>query len=161
VLRCKLVSASALAFAFYVSPANAQTTTAPGVTRTVLAATGGAVLGGLAGGIIGGATVSSQYCNGNNPDYCLGARFPRILWGMGGGITVGAPVGAWLGNGRRGKLVYDMLASGALFGGEILALKSLVHGNQTAHKSTVLGIVIAVPIAQIIASTIVERVTSP
>jgi hypothetical protein len=144
-----------------VASAGAQTSRASAdrasVGRTLLGATAGAVLGGLIGGAVGAGTVSEEICQGGGPDACLGATIPRALWGTGIGITVGTPIGAYIGNRQQGRLAYTMLASVALFGGELLALRNLVHDGHTRHKSTVIGIAVAVPVLQIIGTTLVER----
>ena len=169
----------ALAAALYAAPAGAQPVAARvsagppifGATavtaasnasaatgRTLLGATAGALVGGLAGAYIGAATASgASPCQTGDPDGCLGAQLPRALWGIGIGITLGAPVGAHLGNRRRGHPAYTALASAALFAGEVVALRSLVDDGRTEHKSTVVGIAVAVPVLQIIATTIAER----
>jgi hypothetical protein len=131
---------------------------APATGRTVLGATAGAVLGGVVGGVIGAATASRErVCQVGDPDGCLGATIPRALWGTGVGITLGTPVGAHLGSGRRGNLVYAMLASAGLFAGELIALDALVDDGRTEHKGTVVGIAVSVPVLQIIATTLTER----
>ena len=129
--------------------------------RTLLGATAGAALGGLAGGVIG-TTIGSRAtaCQIGDPDGCLGAQIPHALWGTGVGITLGTPIGAHLGNGRRGNPAYTALASAALFVGEIVALRSLVHDGRTEHKGTVVGIAVAVPILQVLATTLTERAFS-
>lgn len=124
---------------------------------TFLGATAGAVLGGVAGGVIGAATTRAAECQIGDPDGCLGAQIPRALWGTGIGITVGTPLGAHAGNRRRGSVTYTMLASAALFAGEVIALNSLVEDGRTEHKRTVVGIAVGVPVLQIVATTLVER----
>ena len=73
------------------------------------------------------------------------------------GITLGAPIGAHLGNRRRGHLAYTVIASAALFAGEVVALRSLVDDGRTEHKSTVVAIAVGVPVLQILVTTLVER----
>ena len=170
-----------LAVAIITTPSNAQPITRPQAVRarhahvattptstrvadgrTVFGATAGAVLGGLAGAIIGGWTASNAPpCQIGDPDGCLGATIPRAIWGTGIGITLGTPVGAHLGNHKRGNLLYTTLASTALFAGEVLALRSLIHEGRSDHADAVIGIAIGVPVLQIITTTIVERATAP
>jgi hypothetical protein len=143
-----LVFGTALAAA----PASAQT------GRTVLGATAGTIVGGLSGALIGGWVASSaQPCQNGDPDGCLGATIPKAIWGTGIGITVGTPIGAHLGNRRAGHPLYTLLTSAGLFAGEVIALNSLVEDGHTKHKSTVVGIAVAVPVLQIIGTTIAER----
>jgi len=141
--------------------ASEDSKTAAATGWTLLGATSGAVLGGLVGGVIGAYTASgAPPCQIGDPDGCLGATIPRALWGTGIGITIGTPVGAHLGNRRRGRPVYALLVSTALFAGEVVALRSLVHDGRSEHKNGVIGIAVGVPVLQIVASTIVERRTS-
>ena len=140
------------------APPVGASTAGGGTGRTLFGATAGAVLGGLAGGVIGAAIGGrAEACQVGDPDGCLGAQLPRALWGTGVGITLGAPIGAHLGNRRGGNPAYTMLASLALFAGEIVALRALIDDGRTEHKSTVFGIAVAVPVLQIIATTVVER----
>ena len=134
-----------------------------GAGRTLLWSTGGAVLGGLAGAVIGAATASDEdVCrSGGDPDGCLGAQLLPAIWGTGIGITLGAPVGAHFGNRRGGQPVYTALTSLALFAGEVIALNALIDDRRTEHKSTVVGIAVAVPVLQIIGTTLVERAFTP
>ena len=139
-------------------PLQARAANTAGATGwTILGATAGAVIGGLTGGLIGAATTRAAACDNGDPDGCLGAQLPRALWGTGIGITVGTPIGAHFGNRRRGRVAYTALASAVLFAGEVIALQSLVDDGRTEHKRTVVGIAVAVPVLQIVATTLVER----
>ena len=131
--------------------------------RTLLWATGGAVLGGLAGAVIGAGTASDEdVCrSGGDPDGCLGAQLLPAIWGTGIGITLGAPVGAHFGNRRGGQPVYTALTSLALFAGEVIALNALIDDRRSEHKSTVVAIAVTVPVLQIIGTTLVERALTP
>jgi len=132
------------------TPALAQSR--PSVGRTVAGSVLGAATGAVVGAIAGGS-FTSRDCPEGDPDACLGAAFPGFIWGTGVGTTVGAPVGAWIGSGRRNSLLPPMLASAALFGVEVLALRSIVHDGRTQHKDAALAIVIVTPIAQVAASS--------
>jgi hypothetical protein len=159
LLAASLVSGALTSPAVAQGPVGRPARSAAAATGlTALGATAGAIVGGLGGAIVGATTASgAPPCKTGDPDGCLGAQLPRAIWGTGIGITVGTPIGAHLGNGRRGNAVYTALASTALFAGEIIALRSLVDDGRTRHKSTVIGIAIAVPILQIVATTIAER----
>ncbi len=85
---------------------------------------------------------------------------PKAIWGAGVGITALTPLGAHVGNRKRGNLAYTMLASAALFAGEVIVLNALVEDGRTEHKGTVFGIAIGMPVVQIIATTLVERATA-
>jgi hypothetical protein len=82
--------------------------------------------------------------------------FLGVIWGGGVGHTVGIPLGAHFMGGRNGKLVPSLLASTAIFGAEILALRYAVKDGQYVHKNTAIGVVIAAPILQIISSVVFE-----
>jgi hypothetical protein len=69
------------------------------------------------------------------------------------GATVGAPVGAWLGSGRNGSVAKSLLASSALFAAEVLVLRSIVKDGRTKHEGAAVGIVVAVPVLQVLVST--------
>jgi hypothetical protein len=145
----------AVALTCVTSPGLAQRAPGAGIGR----ATGGAILGGAIGvalgGLAGGAFTSSK-CEGGNPDACIGPTFLGILWGGGIGHTVAIPLGAHLAGGRRGALVPSMLTSAAIFGAEILVLRSAVKDGHYVHKNTAIGVVIAAPILQIISSVAFE-----
>lgn len=134
------------------SPASAQAQGRASVGRTVAGSVLGAATGAVVGAIAGGSWTSRD-CPEGDPDACLGAAFPGAIWGVGAGTTIGAPVGAWIGSGRRRSLVPPMLASAALFGAEVLALRSIVHDGRTRHKDAALAIVIVTPIAQVAVSS--------
>ncbi|MDB4917190.1 MAG: hypothetical protein JWM95_4834 [Gemmatimonadetes bacterium] len=123
---------------------------------------GGALLGTIAGVAVGGfvgGSLDSGSCE--NPDTCLDRALLGFFWGGTGGAAVGAPLGAHFGNRSQGRLGASLLASAAVFGAEIVALRSLLHDGQTAHKSTVFAIMTLTPVLQAITSTIVEARTSP
>ncbi|HEX5970441.1 MAG TPA: hypothetical protein VFY85_00845 [Gemmatimonadaceae bacterium] len=134
------------------SPASVQAQGRASVGRTVAGSVLGAATGAVAGAIAGGSW-TSRNCPEGDPDKCLGAAFPGAIWGVGVGTTIGAPVGAWIGSGRRNSLLPPMLASAALFGAEVLTLRSIVHDGRTRHKDAALGIVIATPIVQVAVSS--------
>jgi len=145
-----IITSGVLAITAFTSTARAQRQASIGrtVAGSVLGAVAGATLGAIAGG-----SWTSRDCPAGDPDACLGAAFPGAIWGVGVGTTVGAPVGAWIGSGRRNSLLPPMLASAALFGVEVLALRSIVHDGRTQHKDAALAIVIVTPIAQVAASS--------
>jgi hypothetical protein len=145
-----IIASGLLALTTPFTPALAQSR--PSVARTVAGSVLGAATGAVVGAIAGGSWTSRD-CPTGDPDACLGAAFPGAIWGVGVGTTVGAPVGAWLGAGRRTSLVPPMIASAALFAGEVLVLRSIVHDGRTQHKDAALAIVIVTPIAQIAASS--------
>ena len=138
-----------------VSLAQATNRAAPSVARTAF----GSVLGVAAGTVIGafaGGGWTSRDCPEGDPDACLGAAFPGFIWGAGVGATVGAPVGAWLGSGRNGNVGTSLLVSSALFAAEVLALRSIVKDGRTEQKGTAMAIVVAVPVLQVVASTLLH-----
>ena len=145
-----IIARGLLAITTFTSAARAQSR--PSVGRTVAGSVLGAVTGAAVGAIAGGSWTSRD-CPEGDPDACLGAAFPGAIWGVGVGTTIGAPVGAWIGSGRRNSLLPPMLASAALFGAEVLALRSIVHDGRTQHKDAALAIVIVTPIAQVAVSS--------
>ena len=123
-------------------------------------ATAGAILGGALGVAVGGFTgaafTSSNCDSGGNPDSCIGPTLLGIIWGGGVGHTIGIPLGAHYIGGRRGELVPSMLVSAAIFGAEVLVLRTAVKDGQYVHKNTAIATVIAAPILQIISSVMFE-----
>jgi hypothetical protein len=117
-------------------------------------ATLGVAVGAVAGAFIGGAA-TTRSCN-NGPDDCLGQAFPGFIWGAGIGSTVGAPAGASLANRGRGNVLLSLAASTAIFGAEVVALRSIVHDGRTMHADAARGIVITAPVLQIVTSTLLE-----
>jgi hypothetical protein len=149
----RLAAALALAVALLAGTAEAQS-----AGRTLLGSTAGALIGGFAGALSGASMASDDpACQGGDPDGCLGAQIPKAMWGTGIGITVGAPLGAHFGNRQQGRLALTLLASGALFAGELVALNALVDDGRTEHKNAVFAIAIGVPVLQVIATTWAER----
>ncbi len=153
--RLRTAAWIAIALTCVASPALAQI--APGAS--IPRATAGAVLGGAVGVAIGGlagAAFTSRNCEEGNPDACIGPTFLGIIWGGGVGHTIGIPLGAHYVGGRKGELVPSMLVSAAIFGAEVLVLRSAVQDGRYVHKNTAIGVVIAAPILQIISSVIFE-----
>lgn len=158
-LRIRSISAAcfiAAALSFAALPVMAQRTSGASIPR----ATAGAILGGVVGVAVGGFTgaafTSSRCDGGGNPDSCIGPMILGIIWGGGVGHTVGIPLGAHYIGGRKGSLVPSMLASAAIFGAEVLVLRSAVKDGQYVQKNMALGVVIAAPILQIISSVVFE-----
>ena len=156
--RIRLIAAAgwiAAALTCVSSGGRAQLASGASIPR----ATGGAVLGGAVGMVVGGfagASFTSRNCESGNPDACLGESFPGFLWGAGIGGTIAIPLGAHYAGGRKGALVPSMLVSAAIFGAEVLALRSAVKDGQYVHKRTAIAVVIAAPILQIISSVAFE-----
>ena len=146
----------AVGLSFLASPVIGQSTSGASIPR----ATAGAILGGVVGVAVGGFTgaafTSSRCDGGGNPDSCIGPMLLGIIWGGGVGHTVGIPLGAHYIGGRKGSLVPSLLASAAIFGAEVLVLRSAVKDGQYVQKNMALGVVIAAPILQIISSVVFE-----
>jgi hypothetical protein len=109
---------------------------------------GGSALGGALGGLLGGAAgygaALATGCGGWN---CL--FLP--LAGSAVGVTVMAPVGAHLANEREGSLQISMLISAAIAAAGIGTVFLTGVGDET--------MMLAIPLAQVAASTITEMVT--
>jgi protein-S-isoprenylcysteine O-methyltransferase Ste14 len=146
----------AVALTCLSTPALAQSSSGASIPR----ATAGAILGGVVGVAVGGYTgaafTNSRCDSGGNPDSCIGPTILGIIWGGGIGHTVGIPLGAHYIGGRKGQLVPSVLASAAIFGAEVLVLRSAVKDGQYVHKNLAIGTVIAAPILQIISSVVFE-----
>jgi hypothetical protein len=146
----------ALALTCLTSQSLAQSSSGASIPR----ATAGAILGGVVGVAVGGFTgaafTSGRCDSGGNPDSCIGPMLLGIIWGGGVGHTVGIPLGAHYIGGRKGEIGPSLLASAAIFGAEVLALRYAVKDGQYVHKDTAIGVVIAAPILQIISSVFFE-----
>ena len=158
ILRIRLIAAAGwIASALICASSTGLGQHASGAS--IARVTGGAVLGGAVGMVVGGfagAAFTSRNCESGNPDACLGESFPGFLWGAGVGGTIAIPLGAHYAGGRRDALVPSMLVSAAIFGAEVLALRSAVKDGQYVHKRTAIAVVIAAPILQIISSVAFE-----
>lgn len=117
----------------------------PGIDGPVF---GGIALGGL-GFVVGGFAGYGVANCPNHGDFCgLGEMF----LGAAVGGTLGMATGVHLGNRRRGSLGTDFVVGSAVWGGGIaLAATAKFEGN------AVWAIFLAIPVAQLIATTNVER----
>jgi hypothetical protein len=127
---------------------------------------GGGVLGGvagvLAGGLLGLVAGGNHCTDSGNPDTCYGLE--GTLIGAAAGYTVGVPVGTHYANHRRGNLGRSLLVSTAIAGaGAGVLAASGVHWNSASNstgRKVVPVVLLAVPIAQIVASVRIEERTS-
>lgn len=143
----------------HAQSATPATSGVTGTTSSIGRAFAGAVLGGaagaLAGGVAGTAVGSNDCYDRGNPDTC------RWLEGLviGGalGITVGIPVGAHLLNRRHGPLAWSLLASvGIATAGAIAFHQADLHARGAGRGTLLSGILIAVPVLQVVTSTVIE-----
>jgi hypothetical protein len=105
----------------------------------------GGVLGGAVG-LVGGAYVGARITEDDCEDcFLLGGIRGAIAGG-----SAGIPLGVHLANGRRGKLLPSLLASLAIGGA---GLGAAVLANKYE-------LMIPVPVAQLVASILIERSTS-
>lgn len=128
-------------------PEPADSTEAPRLGTVYAYGAAGGVAGFFAGGLVGLAF--SYDCTGD--DYC-GLRGFLIGAAVGGTLTMA--LGVHLGNDRRGSLPLDMLTGAAVWGVGI--------GTAAAtgwDDSVTLIAAIGVPMAQLLATTAVERAT--
>jgi hypothetical protein len=137
----------------------AQTTapasTGRALTGALIGSAGGALVGGITGLWIGG----NRCIDPGNPDSCDWLR--GMVVGVAVGTTLGAPVGAHLLNRRRGALHYSLLASAVIAGAGIVALRAADRSAQGSRRTATLnGILIGVPVLQVIAATVIETRTS-
>jgi hypothetical protein len=106
-------------------------------------------LGGIAGaavGVMAGGWVGGKAREGVCEDCALGG----LLYGAVAGESAALPVGVHLANGRRGRLGPSLLASLALGGA----------GLGAAALTNEYGILLAVPVAQLVSAIAIERATS-
>ena len=125
------------------SPAEAAGAGRPG-THPLLLGLGG-VVGGAAG-LFAGAYVGARLA-----DDCEDCDLGGAIFGGVAGGSAGIPVGVHLANGGRGRLLPSLGASLAI----------CVIGMGAAEAANNSGIMIAVPIAQLVSSVLIERGTSP
>ncbi len=115
--------------------------------RMYLYGTGLGLVGFFAGGSVGLALSSN--CTGD--DYC---EFRGFLLGAAVGGTTAMALGVHLGNDRRGSFPLDLFTGAAIWGAGIGTAAA------TGWDDTVtLVVAIGVPIAQLLATTAVERAT--
>jgi len=106
-------------------------------------------LGGIAGGAVGvmaGGWVGGKAREG----VCEDCALSGLLYGAVAGGSAALPVGVHLANGRRGRLGPSLLASLALGGA----------GLGAAALTNEYGILVAVPVAQLVSAIVIERATS-
>jgi len=119
--------------------------TSPDAGGTALGATGGWVLGVLAGGLIGhlvDPTVPSEYAPVSN-----GAAAGALL-----GTVAGPSIGAHLGNRRQGNPLLACVGTAAASGGVFLLAQSFEREGRIV-------IVLAIPVVQVGTATLLERLT--
>ena len=156
IARVRIAACIAAAITCFASPVLAQGSARASVPRATAGAILGGALGVAVGGFAGAAFTNSRCDSGGNPDSCIGPTLLGIIWGGGVGHTVGIPLGAHYIGGRKGELVPSMLVSAAIFGAEVLVLRTAVKDGQYVHKNTAIATVIAAPVLQIISSVIFE-----
>ena len=106
-------------------------------------------LGGIAGGGLG--AMAGGWTGARIREHaCEDCGLNGLLYGAVVGVSTALPVGVHFANGGRGKLGPSLLASLAL-GGAGLAAAALTHEY---------GILMAVPVAQLVSSVAIERATS-
>jgi len=106
-------------------------------------------LGGIAGGAVGvmaGGWVGGKAREG----VCEDCALSGLLYGAVVGGSAALPLGVHLANGRRGRLGPSLLASLALGGA----------GLGAAALTNEYGILLAVPVAQIVSAIAIEHATS-
>ena len=106
-------------------------------------------LGGIAGGAVGvmaGGWVGGKAREG----VCEDCALSGLLYGAVVGGSAALPVGVHLANGRRGRLGPSLLASLALGGA----------GLGAAALTNEYGMLLAVPVAQLVSAIAIERATS-
>ena len=105
----------------------------------------GGVLGGAAG-LFGGAIIGSRITQ----DDCEDCAFVGGVYGAVVGGSAGLPLGVHATNGGRGRLLPSLVASLAI-GGAGLGVAVLADRSE---------VMIAVPVAQLVTSILIERSTS-
>ena len=105
----------------------------------------GAMVGGLAGAVVGVSleAASAPECG----DWC---GVSGAVFGFLAGETLGLSAGVHLGNDRQGSFALTALAAGTVFAGGLLLAESLPGGV----------LMIAIPVAQLITATEVQRRTA-
>lgn len=129
-------------------PANEGFPAEPNVSHPLLAGAGLGAAGFLAGALVGYSTVRSR-CNQFPEDFC---GLPESFYGAAIGGTFGMAVGVHLGNRRRGNLGVDFLTGAAIWAVGI----GVVAASDWDGVAGVAAF-IAVPIAQLAATTAIER----
>jgi hypothetical protein len=105
----------------------------------------GGVLGGAAG-VLGGAAIGVKATQ----DDCENCFFNGLVYGSVAGGSALLPLGVHLANGRRGSYGTSLLAS--------LAIGAAGLGTALATNEG--GVMIAVPVLQLVSSVVIERRTS-
>jgi hypothetical protein len=144
-----------------VSAAHAQRLARPYVSisqqadtqpSTLLASTGAGIGLGLVGFVAGGAAGYglSSNCSG---ELC---QLPAMFFGAAAGGTLGMALGVHLGNRRQGNLAIDFLAGAGVWGIGITTI--VLTGGWKPPTTTVAAV--AVPVAQLVTTVLVEQATS-
>jgi cyanophycinase-like exopeptidase len=149
------LSSAALVFLAATGLPAQSAVTSPASPPSVARTFAGALLGGAAGTLAGG--VAGAYIGGNrcsspgNSDTCQ--LIEGILVGSTVGFAIGTPVGAHLLNRRRGSLAASLIVSGAIATAGIVAVRA---ADRQQRNGLVRGIIVAVPIAQLVTTTAIE-----
>lgn len=129
------------------SPSAASVRTAaavPGETRHVAVLALGGVLGGAAGAFAGGIIGAKA------ADTCEDCALEGLVYGLVAGGSAALPLGIHLANRRRGNYGLSLLAS--------LAIGAAGFGATLASHEG--GVMIAVPVLQLVSSIAIERSTT-
>lgn len=143
------------AFESWAAPGHLDAGAAPaaGVTRserdrsTARLVAGGLLGGGLglgAGALLGGLVGGGDRICGDDP-----CGLDEAIFGAIGGEVLLLPLGVHLANGRRGKYLPSLVVSAAIAGVGIALSGNGDHGE----------VMVAVPIAQLVSSILIERGT--
>ena len=139
------IAIAAISVVLAATPASAQVggdavTTARSADRLL----GGGLVGGLAGAGLGWASAA-----------LLTEAEEGLLFGALGGASMGVPIGVHIANGGRGRLGASTAASLAI--GLVGGLVFLA----TYSDAAAVGVSVAVPIAQMVVTSIIEMATTP
>lgn len=145
-----------------VTPGHAQRLTPPRLVSSPLPpqarqASAGSAVGagiglGLAGFLVGGLTGVAITHNCTGDEYC---GLEGAFLGAAAGGTFGMALGVHLGNKRRGSFVLDFFTGAAVWGAGI----AIASGSEWDNTTTTAAFV-AIPIAQLVTTVLVERAVS-
>jgi hypothetical protein len=146
LLACSIFATDAVAqhrTSSFEATALMQVSTGRLVTGAVAGGAAGLLLGGAIGLMIGG----NRCVDPGNPDSCSGLE--GMVVGASLGMSAGIPVGTHLANHRRGRLLPSLAVS--------VAMPLVVAGiAELADEDRVYAVLLAVPIAQVVTSVMIE-----
>jgi hypothetical protein len=138
-----------------MSPQRRELQTPPVQSRPTSVLILGGLAGGMVGGLLGGA-VGAGLFGGIGEGACSYeewvCRLHGFYWGAVVGESLGVPAGVHLANNRRGDLLLSTLVSSALGAAGSIAIVAAGFDPPVAPI-----VLVAVPVAQITASTLIAR----